>query len=301
MMMSAACLLTPLPGAAGTVYENYAEAAKNATDDGYMLVVYAKGWDRFSEPFCKKIIAAPEIQEAAGKAALILAPFYQYATSEDKAAQAAVWGDLREPSSTSMETYPCILMYDKNGFLYGRVQGTSFLKGTMAEIGAEVKAKLEAKHKQEEIMSKAEAASGVEKARLIADACAVEGIERPNGYRDMVKAADPSDESGMWKRLNFDYYGFSQAYCASAKDGGKELGPEGTIRAMQELLKDPAYTAEQKQAIHAVIIGTLRRSGASAIQLKSAVMEMKKLAPESHLGISADQYIKLYASGATKK
>lgn len=301
MMMSAACLLTPLTGAAATVYENYAEAAKNATDDGYMLVVYAKGWDRFSEPFCKKIIAAPEIQEAAGKAGLILAPFYQYANGEDKTAQAAVWGDLREPNSASMETYPCILMYDKHGFLYGRVQGTSFLKGTMAEIAAEVKAKLEAKHKQEEIMSKAEAASGVEKARLIADACAVEGIERPSGYRDMVKAADPGDESGMWRRLNFDYYGFSQAYCASAKDGGKELGTEGTIRAMQELLKDPAYTAEQKQAIHAVIIGTLRRSGASTIQLKSAVMEMKKLAPESHLGITAEQYIKLYASGDSKK
>ena len=150
-------------------------------------------------------------------------------------------------------------------------------------------------------MSKAEAASGVEKARLIADACAVEGIERPNGYRDMVKAADPNDESGMVRRLNFDYYGFSQAYCASAKDGGKELGTEGTIKAMQELLKDPAYTAEQKQAIHAVIIGTLRRSGASAIQLRGAVAEMKKLAPDSHLGITADQYIKLYASGNSKK
>ena len=164
MMMSAACLLTPLPGAAATVYENYAEASKNATDDGYMLVVYAKGWDRFSEPFCKKIIAAPEIQEAAGKAGLILAPFYQYASADDKAAQAAVWGDLREPNSASMETYPCILMYDKSGFLYGRVQGTTFLRGTMAEVAAEVKAKLEAKHKQEEIMSKAEAASGAEKA-----------------------------------------------------------------------------------------------------------------------------------------
>lgn len=299
--MTAVCLLPPLPGTAATVYENYAEAAKNATDDGYMLVVYAKGWDRFSEPFCKKIIAAPEIQEAAGKAALILAPFYQYASADDKEAQATVWGDLNEPRANSMETYPCILMYDKSGFLYGRVQGTSFLKGTMAEIAAEVKAKLEAKHKQEEIMSKAEAASGVEKARLIADACAIEGIERPNGYRDMVKAADPNDESGMWRRLTFDYYGFSQAYCASASDGGKELGPEATINAMQEMLKDPAYTAEQKQAIYAVIIGTMRRSGASAIQLKGAVMEMKRLAPESHLGVTADQYIKLYISGDSKK
>ena len=142
MIMSAACLLSPLPGSAATVYETQQAAAGAVTEDGYMLVVYAKGWDRFSEPFCKKVIAAPEIQEAAGKAALILAPFYQYASDDDKVEQAKIWGDLKEPSATSMETYPCILMYDKSGYLYGRVQGTSFLKGTMAEVTAEVKAKL---------------------------------------------------------------------------------------------------------------------------------------------------------------
>lgn len=301
IFMSVSWLLAALPGTAATVYETQTEASASVTDDGYMLVVYAKGWDRFSEPFCKKIIAAPEIQEAAGKAALILTPFYQYATSDDKLAQAKVWGDLREPSASSMETYPCILMYDKSGYLYGRVQGTNFLKGTMAEIAAEVKTKLEAKHKQEAIMLKANATNGLEKAQLIAEACAIEGIERPQGWRDMLKEADPNDQSGMQRRLNFNYYGFSQAYCGSKSDGGKELGTEGTISAMREMLKDPAYTPEQKQAMHAVIIGTLRRSGASAAQIKGAVQEMKKLAPNSHLGITADQYIKLYASGGNKK
>lgn len=301
MIISASCLLAPLSTTAATVYATQSEAAKAATDDGYMLVVYAKGWDRFSEPFCKKIIEAPEIQEAAGNAGLILAPFYQYASGDDKAAQATVWGSLSEPSASSMETYPCILMYDKNGYLYGRVQGTSFLKGTMQEIAAEVKAKREAKRKQEEIMAQAAEASGLERAKLVGEACAVEGIERPAGYREIVKAADPKDESGMVRRLNFDYYGFSQKYCASQKDGGLELGPEATIKEMEKFLKDPAYTPEQKQIFHAVIIGTLRRSGAGTSQLKGAVLEMKRLAPESHMGVSADQYIKLYASGNSKK
>ena len=266
-----------------------------------MLVVYAKGWDRFSEPFCKEIIANPEIQAAAGDAALILAPFYQYSTPEDKQKQADVWGSLEEPRAHSNETYPCILMYDKNGFLYGRVQGTSFLKGTMTERAAEIKAKLEAKHKQEELMDQAGAASGVERAKLVGEACALEGIERPIGWREIVKDADPTDQSGMVRRLNFDYYGFSQKYCSSKSDGGLELGADATIKEMEKFLKDPAYTPEQKQAIHAVIIGTLRRSGASATQLKGAVMEMKRLAPESHLGVTAEQYIKLYASGDSKK
>ena len=301
LTLAAACLLAPQPGTAATVYKTQAEAAQSVTEDGYMLVVYAKGWDRFSEPFCKEIIANPEIQAAAGDAALILAPFYQYATPEDNQKQAAVWGSLEEPRAHSNETYPCILMYDKNGRLYGRVQGTSFLKGSMAERAAEIKAKLEARHKQEELMTQAGAANGVERAKLVGEACAIQGIERPSGWREIVKAADPNDESGMVRRLNFDYYGFSQKYCASQKDGGLELGPEATIKEMEKFLKDPAYTPEQKQIFHAVIIGTLRRSGAGATQLKGAVMEMKRLAPESHLGVTADQYIKLYASGDSKK
>ncbi|MBO5683635.1 MAG: hypothetical protein J6R92_01675 [Akkermansia sp.] len=301
LTLAAACMLAPLPGTAATVYKTQSEAAASVTKDGYILVVYAKGWDRFSEPFCKEIIADPEIQAAAGDAALILAPFYQYAKPEEKQKQAEVWGSLEEPRSSSNETYPCILMYDQKGILYGRVQGTSFLKGTMAERAAEIKAKLEAKHKQEELMTQAGAASGVERAKLVGEACAIQGIERPSGWREIVKAADPNDESGMVRRLNLDYYGFSQKYCASQKDGGLELGTEETISEMEKFLKDPAYTPEQKQIFHAVIIGTMRRSGADASQLKGAVMEMKKLAPESHMGVTADQYIKLYASGDSKK
>ena len=56
---------------------------------------------------------------------------YQYATPEEKSAQRQVWGSLGEPAANSMETYPCLLMYDKEGFLYGRVQGPVLLRGTI--------------------------------------------------------------------------------------------------------------------------------------------------------------------------
>ncbi len=300
-ILCAAGLLVPQPAAAAQVYKTQEEAASTVTDDGYILFTYAAGWDRFSEPFMKKVIAEPAIQKAAGNAALILAPLYQYATPDDTAQHSAVWGALEQPAARTMETHPSLLMYDKSGYLYGRVQGTLLIKGSISEVAAEVRKKLEAKKQQEAIMAKAEAASGVEKAKLIAEACAVEGIERPNGYLDMVKSADPGDQSGMVRRLSFDYYGFSQKYCGKDSDGGLELGAEKTIQEMEKFLKDPAYTAEQQQIFHAVIIGTLRRNGASAVQLKGAVQEMKRLAPESHMGVSADQYIKVYASGNSKK
>ncbi len=294
-------LLAPLPLTAAQQFANQEAAAEKVTDDGYILFVYGKGWDRYSEELCKKVIAAPEINEAAGNAALILTPFYQYATPEDKEAQRAIWGALNEPAAHSMETYPSLLMYDKEGFLYGRVQGPVLLRGTMAEIAAEVKTKLEAKHKQEEIMKRAEAASGVEAARLIAEAWAVPGIEPPNNYRNLVKAADPNDESGMVRRLHFDGWGLAQKYCGKKSDGGLELGDEATIAKMKEFLKDPAYTPEQQQTFYAIIIGVLNRGGGGAMQIKGYANEMKRLNPESNLGVTADQVIKIWGGGNGKK
>lgn len=301
LLLTAGLLLTPAAQAAKE-YATQTEAAESVTDDGYILVVYGKGWDRFSEELCKKVIAAPEIKEAAGNAALILTPFYQYATDEEKSAQREIWGALAEPKAHSMETYPCLLMYDKEGYLYGRVQGPVLLRGTMAEIAAEVKAKLEAKHKQEEIMKKAESANGVAAANLIAEACAIEGIEWPNNARNMVKSVDPSDESGMVRRLHFDGWALAQKYCGKASDGGLELGVTETVNKMQEMLKDPAYTPEQKQVFHAIIIGTLRRADAasSKTQIRSHAGEIKKLNPTSNLGSTSDQIIKLWCGGDKK-
>lgn len=299
--MLAAGLFCAVPAHAAKQYANQNEASAAVTDDGYILVVYAKGWDRFSEALCKKVIAAPEISAAAGDAALILTPFYQYATDDDRAEQGKIWGSLREPRANSMETYPCLLMYDKEGYLYGRVQGPVLLRGTMAEIAAEVKAKLEAKHKQEEIMTRARAAKGAEAARLIAEACAIEGIEWPDGARQMVKDADPQDTSGMVRRLHFDGWWLAQQYCGKASDGGKELGTEATVKKMEEYLKDDAYTPEQKQVFHAIIIGTLRRDGKDAkTQIRNHAAEIKKLNPNSNLGVTADQIIKLWVDSAKK-
>ena len=300
-LLLAAGMLLPLPLSAAQQYATQDQAAQNATDDGYILVVYAKGWDRFSEALCKKVIASPELNKAAGNAALILTPFYQYANGEERSAQRAVWGALAEPAAHSMETYPSLLMYDKEGFLYGRVQGPVLLRGTMQEIADEVKAKLDAKHRQEEIMKRAHAASGVEKAQLIAEAWGIQGIEPPRNYRDLVKSADPNDESGMVRRLHFDPWAMAQKYCGKKSDGGLEMSDQETIDTMREFLRDPAYTPEQKQAFYAVIIGVTRRGGGGALKIKEYAIEMKRLNPESNLGVTSDQIIKLWASSESKK
>ena len=296
-LLAASLLATPVAPAAQE-YASHESASKAVTKDGYILISYAKGWDRFSEPHCKKILAAPEIMEACGDAAIVLAPIYQYATPDERKTQNAVWGELAIPRANSMNTYPCILMYDQKGYLYGRVQGEVLLRGTMKEIAAEVKTKLEHKHKQEEIMEKAEAASGVEKAKLIAEACAFSDIERPDGYLEMVKAADPSDQSGMIKRLTFYPWGISEQHFG---EKAPELDTEPFLTKMEAMAKDPVYTPEQQQFFYAQCIGQLRRKGGEAARIKRYAAEMKKLAPDSHLGVSADQAVKVWASDDNKK
>lgn len=301
MATLAAGLLCIAPVHAAQQYATQSEAAEAAPEDGYILAVYAKGWDRFSEALCKKVIASQEVQEAAGSAALVLTPFYQYATPEERSKQREVWGNLAEPAAHSMETYPCLLMYDKGGYLYGRVQGPVLLRGTIKEIAAEVKAKLDAKRQQDELMKQAEATSGAEKARLIAQACAFDVIEWPQGARQKVKAADPSDESGMVRRLHFDGWALAQKYCGSKSDGGLELSTQDTIDAMMKMLKDPAYTPEQKQVFHAIIIGTIRRAGGDThTKIRNHAAEIKKLNPDSNLGISSDQILKLWVKGGKR-
>lgn len=301
-LLATGLLTTLQPALAAKQYDTQEAASAEATDDGYILFVYAKGWDRFSEALCKKVIAAPEVQKAAGEAALILTPFYQYATDEERQAQRAVWGSLAEPGAASMETYPCLLMYDRHGYLYGRVQGPVLLRGTMEEIAAEVKTKLEAKHKQEEILKNATKLKGAEAARVLAEACKFDCIEWPRNIRNIVKQTDPNDESGMVRRLHFDGWGLAQKYCGSDKDGGLELGPVATVQEMEKMLKDEAYTNEQKQVFHAIIIGTLRRSDgpANAAKIRSHALEIKKLNPNSNLGVTADQIIKLWIADKKK-
>ena len=303
LLLLAAGLLAPLPAQAAKQYKTQAEAAEAVTDDGYALVVYGKGWDRFSEQLCQKIIAAPEVQQAAGNAALILTPFYQYATESERSSQHEVWGALVEPRAHSMETYPCLLLYDKEGYLYGRVQGPVVLRGTMAEIAADLKTKMDSKRKQEEIMKKAEAASGVERAKLYAEACTFDNIEWPNNIRAKVKEADPGDQSGMVRRLHFDGWALAQKYCGKDPDGGLQLGEGPTVKAMEDMIKDDAYTPEQKQVMHAIIIGTLRRSNAAGNkpQMRQHANEMKRLNPESNLGVTVDQIMKLWINEDGKK
>lgn len=268
---------------AAQVVANYAEAAPKAGKDGYIVFVHSGGWDKFSVELCNKLIKSPAISSAAGDAIMFAAPFYQNANEKQSSEQNTAWGELVLPRGHSDETYPCLLMYDKENRLYARVQGSLVLRGTEEDIAAAVKTRLDALRKQQEIMARAEAAHGVEQAKLIGEACAIPGIEWPTDALKRVKAADSADASGMVRRLSFNPWAYAEETRTMPLSQG--------LAEMERRLADNAYTNEQKQVFCSIAIGLLHRQGTYddwCTKIRSYAARMKELAPETPLGRSAD-------------
>ena len=59
-----ACLLlatTSQPVEAAQLYPTVEAAKAKVTDDGYILFIYPKGWDKYGEKLCKKLTADKEL------------------------------------------------------------------------------------------------------------------------------------------------------------------------------------------------------------------------------------------------
>lgn len=278
---------------AATVCKTYAEAAPTVKDDGYIAFVYGPDWDKRSTAICKKLINDPAVQAAAGDAVLILAPLYQDPTDKQKTQQEGIWGSLPQPHPHSAHTYPALHFYDKNGRLAGFVRGHVMVKGDPAEVAAEVKQRMGELRQQYALLEQAEKAQGVEKAKLIGQACRIPNTERPDKVVDTLKALDPKDESGFVRSISMGDSAFGEA--------NKDLPLEEGLKKMDELLKDDAYTNAQKQVFCTVAIGLLHRQGTKADNeriLKYAA-KIKELVPDNYLAKSADIAANRWMKGLT--
>lgn len=292
--VSAAALLAlsfTLPAAAATVCKTYAEAAATVKDDGYIAFVYGPDWDKRSTALCKKLIADPAVQKAAGDAKLILTPLYQRPSDAQKKEQEAAWGELQTPHQHSSHTYPALHFYDNKGKLAGFVRGPVMMQGDVAAIVAEMEQRMKEIRQRRELLTKADAAQGVEKAKLLGEACRVPHTERPDKVVDAVKAADPKDESGFVRSLSMGDSSFAES--------SKDLPLEEGLKQMDKNLADPAYTNEQKQVFCCVAIGLLHRNGTKADneRIVKYADKMKELVPDNYLARSADIAKSIWVKG----
>lgn len=278
MAVALSATMTPTVHAAQQ-YNSFEEAQKKVTDTGYIVFFYPEGWDKYGEKLCKKLVADEAVRNAAGDAAMLLAPVYQRRNEETNAKAKKMMGNLGYPHDMSDISYPAIVFYEKGGRMYSTLCGETLMKASVPEVAKLVKQRLDAKNKQQTLLDKSGKATDLgEKMRLILASTRVEGVDWPQNIKDTMKKLDPSDTQGCIAALDFNF-GIS---------GGESV--EDITKRLDKVLENQLLTAWQKQRACATVIGHIRRSygtmaGGPLITKYAKVM--KKLDPKSALGVSA--------------
>lgn len=261
---------------------DFEKGSKKVKDDGYVIVAYADGWDRYSEKMCKALLKASPVSSALGRAVVLEVGVPQRPTEERREKLKKRLGKLELPPGTHNTSYPAFIFYDKNGRRYSIICGSDMVFPEPKELAEKIKARIEGLKQQEELLAQAEKASGTQRAELLGQVSVIPHIARPDKVVDQIKKADSSDQSGYIRRLNFQPWGFVEGLVKNGK------APEA-IKKLETMLQDSAYSPEQKQIFYAAIIGFYHRgkSAEDKAKIPDLAEKMRALNPESDLGRAA--------------
>ncbi len=287
-LIALSLLVAPLTATAYQKAENIDQGKTLVTDDGYAIVTYADGWDKYSKKTAEMMMADPAVTKALGNAVVMTLAVPNVTSKEEHEVNKKRFGnmDLSFPN-----VYPAIILYDKTGRRLADICIPYSERKDPAAVAAKVSKAMAGARKQAELLNKAESAKGVEKARLLGQASAIAGINRPNRVVDAIKKEDPKDESGMARIAGLNLFDTAIA-SASTKDW------EADLATMKELMENPLLTTEQKQQACCISIGLLRRHGGLArkAELKEMIAKLRSLDPDSLLGKSADDAERMWIS-----
>ncbi len=280
-LLSLAAIVTALgqPASAAQQYPDYEAAKQHVTDDGYIVFIYPAGWDRYGEKLCKKLIADKGVQDAAGDAALLLAPIYQKRNETNTEKAKKSMGPLGYPGDMADISYPALAFYEKDGHMYATLHGETLMTASTAKVAELVKARRDAKKKQQSLLGKSGETDILnDKMKLILEATRVDGIDYPGWIRDTMKQLDPEDSSGCRAALDFNF---------GPREGENV---QDYLKRLDGVLNNSMLANWQKQRACAAAIGHIRRSLGSMAGgplITKYAKAMHKLDPKSPLGISA--------------
>lgn len=287
-LLALAMAMAPLTAVAYQKAENIEQAKAIVTDDGYAIFTYADGWDKYSKKTTELMMADPTVTKALGNAVVMTFPVPNITTKEGHEENKKRFGglDLSFPN-----VYPAIILYDKDGYRLKDVCIPFAERNNPAAVAKKVQEAMKAAAKQRAILARAEAAQGAEKARLLAEAALVPGINKPRDVAKRIKQADPQDETGMHALATLNL-----PHKAIATAGTKDW--LATYAEIQELMKNPHFTVEQQQQLCCICIGLLRRHGGleRRAELKQMINKLRELDPDSLLGQSADDAERMWVS-----
>lgn len=278
------CILCGSPIQAAQKAQNFPASLKTGEAKASILVlVYGEGWDKFGEIMVKNVWRHPSFGRAVGDNVLVEIPLRQNPTKQQEEQR----NKLSEGLNSVPPSCPAIYFVDKDKRVYCMLSGADLAQNGEKVI-ALVKKKLELREQQRTIMDKAAKAQGVERARLIGEACALD-IAWPNDAVKMVKEADPKDDSHIAARLEFSGWKIS--------DEIKDMGGIGALKHVREIIYNPGLTVVQKQEALSIAVAKLRRENADFLELRKLWQEISDMDPTSMYGSAARESIKFWAAG----
>lgn len=290
-ILALALALAPLSAMAYQKADNIEEAKSKAGKDGIVLITYAEGWDKHSKKTAERMMEAAAIKKALGDAVVIRHGVRNVTSKDEQEKITARFGktDLSFPNS-----YPAFIFYNKDGYRLADYCIKYSDRKKPKKVAKQLKKILDASARQQDLLAKADAATGVEQARLLGEAAAVPGLRKPDQVAQRIKKADPQDQSGMHRIVTLNLY-------ETAIQTAKTEDWQATLAEMKELMQNPLLTTDHKQQICCICIGLLHRHGGLAHkqELKETIDKLEELDPDSVLGKSAVDARRLWVKDLT--
>lgn len=264
--------------------DSYREALSMAGDDGVAVFCYGPDWNQRSVRMLKKFWQTKQLEEAAGGAILVAAPFYQKPTPDQSAESSQITAGMVNPP---FSVCPTVMLFDKNGFMYANLPGLDYLGDEEGTLGMRnIREKIAALRERDKLMAQAEGMSGEEKARILSRVADLPIKSRP-GLVEMIKSADPSDQTGLVRRNTHDAKQFLYKQM-DTKDGFLSKDFVADYKKIQtecmKVVKDEALRTIDRQRAYALIIGQTRRERISGKQMKDYIQACHKIDTETPYG-----------------
>lgn len=266
---------------------SFSDAIQAAGADGIAVFCYGPNWNRRSVQMLKNFWNTSELEQATGSAVLLAVPYYENPTDDQRAATRSAAGGMSGPP---FGVCPTVMLFDANGTKYANLAGTDFLGSEADEYktGYEnLRKYIGYLHKRDELMKQAESTpAGVEKAKLLNQVAELP-INAPSGLVQLIREADPDDQSGMVRRNTFNARDFLYEQMGT-KDGFLSPDFEVDFKSLEEaclkVAKDETLKPRDRQAAYLLLIGASRRNGITGHKLKALVAACAKIAPQSDYG-----------------
>lgn len=287
-LLSLALAMAPLTAAAYQKADNIDQAKTMVTEDGYAIVTYAHGWDKYSKKTAERMMADPSVSKELGNAVVMTLAVPNITSKEEHEANKKRFGNL---DLSFPNVYPAIILYNKDGHRLADICIPYSERNNPSAIAEKIRKAMSAAARQRKLLEKAEAAKGEEQARLLGEAALVAGVNKPRDIANRIKKADPEDKTGMHQLATLNL-----PHKAIATAGTKNW--EETLAEIKELMKNPHFTTEQQQQLCCICIGLLHRHGGLARkgEMKEMIAKLRSLDPNSMLGQSADGAERLWVS-----